>query len=38
VVEVDGRIVGDGKPGKKTSDLMKRYRKLVTTTGTKIPA
>jgi branched-chain amino acid aminotransferase len=38
VVEVDGRIVGDGKPGKKTADLMKRYRKLVTTTGTKIPA
>jgi branched-chain amino acid aminotransferase len=38
VVEVDGRLVGDGRPGKKTAELMKLYRKLVTTTGTKIPA
>ena len=38
VVEVDGRLVGDGKPGKKTADLMKRYHKLVTSTGTKIPS
>ena len=38
VVEVDGRLVGDGKPGKKTADLMKRYHKLVTSTGMKIPS
>ncbi len=38
VVEVDGRQVGDGRPGKKTADLMKRYRQLVTSTGTKIPS
>jgi branched-chain amino acid aminotransferase len=38
VVEVDGRLIGDGRPGKKTGDLMKRYHKLVTSTGTKIPS
>ena len=38
VVEVDGRPIGNGRPGKKTADLMKRYHKLVSTTGTKIPA
>jgi branched-chain amino acid aminotransferase len=38
VVEVDGRIIGTGKPGKHTADLIRRYHKLVTTTGTKIPA
>jgi len=37
VVEVDGRAVGTGKPGKHTADLIRRYHKLVTTTGTKIP-
>jgi branched-chain amino acid aminotransferase len=38
VVEVDGRVIGTGKPGKHTADLIRRYHKLVTTTGTKIPA
>jgi len=38
VVEVDGRAIGTGKPGKHTADLIRRYHKLVTTTGTKIPA
>ena len=38
VVEVDGRTIGTGKPGKHTADLIRRYHKLVTTTGTKIPA
>ena len=38
VVEVDGRTIGTGKPGKHTADLTRRYHKLVTTTGTKIPA
>lgn len=37
VVQVDGRAIGDGKPGKITRDLMKAYRELVTTTGTPIP-
>jgi len=38
VVEVDGRVIGTGKPGKHTTDLIRRYHKLVTSTGTKIPA
>jgi len=38
VVEVDGRVIGTGKPGKHTADLIRRYHQLVTTTGTKIPA
>jgi branched-chain amino acid aminotransferase len=38
VVEVDGRVIGAGKPGKHTTDLIRRYHKLVTSTGTKIPA
>ena len=36
VVEVDGRMIGDGKPGKITKQLMKAFRDLVTTTGTPI--
>ena len=36
VVEVDGRSIGDGKPGKTTKQLMKAFRELVTTTGTPI--
>ncbi len=36
VVEVDGRQIGDGKPGKVTTQLMKAFRELVTTTGTPI--
>jgi branched-chain amino acid aminotransferase len=37
VVEVDGRMIGTGKPGKRTAELMHLYHQLVTTTGTKIP-
>ncbi len=37
VINVDGRDIGDGKPGKVTRDLMKAFRELVTTTGTPIP-
>lgn len=37
VVEVDGRTIGTGKPGQHTADLIRRYHKLVTTTGTQIP-
>ncbi len=36
VVELDGRKIGDGKPGKVTKQLMKEFRDLVTTTGTPI--
>ncbi len=36
VVEVDGRTIGEGKPGKVTKQLMKAFRDLVTTTGTPI--
>ena len=36
VVEVDGRKIGDGVPGKVTKQLMKAFRELVTTTGTPI--
>ena len=36
VVELDGRVIGDGRPGKITKQLMKAFRELVTTTGTPI--
>jgi len=36
VVEVDGRMIGDGRPGRTTKRLMKAFRELVTTTGTPI--
>ena len=36
VVEVDGRKIGDGTPGKVTKQLIHAFRELVTTTGTPI--
>src|SRR3989454_1408369 len=36
VVELDGRIIGDGKPGPTTKKIMKAFRDLVMTTGTPI--
>jgi len=36
VVEVDGRPIGDGRPGPITKKLMKAFRDLVTSTGTPI--
>ncbi len=36
VVELDGRQIGDGKPGPVTKAIMKAFRDLVTTTGTPI--
>jgi branched-chain amino acid aminotransferase len=36
VVEVDGRQIGDGRPGPQTKALMKAYKDLVTSTGTAI--
>ena len=29
VVDLDGRPIGDGKPGKVTNDLLKRFHKLI---------
>ncbi len=36
VVNVDGRHIGDGKPGPITKEIMKAYRELTMTTGTPI--
>jgi branched-chain amino acid aminotransferase len=36
VVEVDDRVIGDGKPGKITKAIMVRFRELVRSTGTPI--
>lgn len=36
VVEVDGRPIGDGKPGPTTKKIMKAFRDLVMSTGTPI--
>ena len=36
VTEVDGRKIGDGRPGKITTHLMKAYKERVTSTGTPI--
>jgi branched-chain amino acid aminotransferase len=36
VISVDGRVVGDGKPGKMTRDLLDRYRELRVRDGAKV--
>src|SRR3954454_6130939 len=36
VVKVDGRVIGPGKPGQVTRDLVKRYHQLVQSTGEPI--
>lgn len=36
VVNVDGRIIGDGKPGEITMELIKRFREITKVEGTKI--
>src|SRR3954467_15457991 len=36
VVKVDGRVIGSGKPGPATRDLVKRYHDLVQSTGEPI--
>lgn len=35
VVKVDGRVIGDGKPGKMTLVLMKEFKKLTKTEGVR---
>jgi len=36
VTKVDGRVIGSGKPGSITKDLMAAFRELTKTTGTPI--
>ena len=36
VVNVDGRMIGDGEPGRITRELIKRFKKLAQSTGTPI--
>ena len=36
VVKVDGRVIGDGKPGTHTNRLLEGFRKLVTEDGVKV--
>lgn len=36
VVDVDGRVIGDGKPGEITALLTREFRKLTTVRGTKV--
>jgi branched-chain amino acid aminotransferase len=36
VVKIDGRVIGDGKPGRVTLKLMKAFRKLTRREGTPI--
>jgi len=36
VIDVDGRIIGDGKPGKITCDIMKTFKDYVMNNGTSI--
>ncbi|GAB1402214.1 branched-chain-amino-acid transaminase [Elusimicrobiota bacterium] len=36
VVKIDGRLIGDGKPGKITGKLIKEFKNLTRTTGVPI--
>ncbi|CRK81988.1 branched-chain-amino-acid transaminase [Neobacillus massiliamazoniensis] len=36
VVEVDGRIIKDGKPGNVTNQLLEEFRRIVTTDGVAV--
>lgn len=36
VVKIDGRVIGNGKPGSKTKELVRRYHHLTQTTGEPI--
>lgn len=36
VVKVDGRVIGDGKPGPVTNDLLESFRELVQNDGVKV--
>ena len=36
VVKIDGRVIGDGKPGPRMRELEKKYHDLVQSTGEPI--
>jgi branched-chain amino acid aminotransferase len=36
VVKVDGRVIGDGRPGRRTLELVQKYHALVQSTGEPI--
>lgn len=36
VVKVDGRVIGDGKPGKLTLRILENFRKITKTDGVKV--
>ncbi|MFC4713797.1 branched-chain-amino-acid transaminase [Planococcus dechangensis] len=36
VIKVDGRVIGDGKPGPVTNDLLESFRELVQKDGVKV--
>jgi branched-chain amino acid aminotransferase len=38
VIKVDGRVIGDGKPGPVTNDLLASFRELVQQDGVKVYA
>lgn len=37
VIDVDSRVIGDGKPGPMTEKLIREFRKITTVEGTRIP-
>jgi len=37
VVSLDRRVIGTGKPGTITNDLIKRFHELVKVSGTPVP-
>jgi len=36
-VQYDRRLIGDGKPGKVTLEVMARFKELANSTGTPVP-
>ncbi|RKI99235.1 branched-chain amino acid aminotransferase, partial [Butyricicoccus sp. 1XD8-22] len=36
VVKVDGRVIGEGKPGSVTKELLESFRKVTLTDGVKV--
>lgn len=36
VIEVDGRVIGEGKPGKITNDILQGFREIVELDGVKV--
>ena len=36
ITKVDGRLIGNGKPGPITGEMVKAFEEITTTTGTPI--